>query len=266
MFLLPCVAAGGFDVPCYSPVQAFRQRGGSVTFYDKGAGEPFQIPCRQCIGCRLERSRQWAMRCMNEASLYDNNSFVTLTYSDENLPLYGSLKYDDFQRFMKRLRKRFSPRRISFYMCGEYGEERNRPHYHACLFNCHFPDRLYSRKSSSGERLYQSDILSGLWNLGETYFGDVTFRSAAYVARYCMKKVTGSKADDYYSKVDLSTGEIVKVVPEFAHMSLRPAIGKQWINRYLSDVYPHDYTIVNSKKCKPAKYYDSQFVLCKLIR
>lgn len=222
------------------------------------------IPCGQCLGCRLERSRQWAVRCMHEASLHAENCFVTLTYSDECLPPYGALRYKDFQDFMKRLRKRISPKRVSFFMCGEYGDNTFRPHYHACLFGYNFPDRRYRSKSATGERLYESAFLADLWRFGAGIIGDVTFRSAGYVARYCVKKVTGDLADQHYSVVDLDTGEIVRRPSEFAHMSLRPAIAKDWINRYLSDVYPHNLVVVDNKKCKPPKYYDRQFVLCKL--
>ena len=116
---------------------AVRMSDGSVKFVSRnkrGVEGTLELPCGQCIGCRLERSRQWAMRCLHEASLYDSNSFITLTYDDSNLPYGGSLNYEDFQKFMKRLRKRINSK-VRFYMGGEYGSEGTmRPHFHACLF------------------------------------------------------------------------------------------------------------------------------------
>ena len=97
---------------------------GSVKFVSRnkrGVEACLELPCGQCIGCRLERSRQWAMRCLHEASLHENNAFITLTYDDSNLPRGGSLDYSDFQKFMKRLRKRIG-RKVSFYCGGEYGD------------------------------------------------------------------------------------------------------------------------------------------------
>lgn len=190
---------------------AVRMSDGSVRFVSrskKGVQDSLELPCGQCIGCRLERSRQWAMRCMHEASLYDQNSFITLTYDDSNIPNGGSLNYDDFQRFMKRLRK-YAGVRLRFYMGGEYGEQLSRPHYHACIFGYDFPDKIYYKKTSSGERIHTSKILQKLWPYGLSSVGNVTFESAAYIARYCVQKVTGQAADAHYTHIT-DDGEIIK--------------------------------------------------------
>ena len=215
------------------------------------------LPCGQCIGCRLERSRQWAMRCMHEAALYQRNSFVTLTYSDEFLPKRSMLDYPAFQKFMKRLRKAAGTNGVRFYMCGEYGPENGRPHYHACLFNWDFADRKYWRKSESGEKLYRSALLEKLWPFGNSEIGDVTFQSAAYVARYCVQKVTGHNAKAHYRRVDQDG--VYQLPPEFNKMSLKPGIGATWLQKFQADVYPHDYVVVNGKEVKPPKYYDKLF-------
>ncbi|WNK12749.1 MAG: replication initiator protein [Microvirus sp.] len=227
---------------------------GEITFVERGAiRRGLTLPCGQCVGCRLERSRRWAMRCLHEAQLHDFSSFVTLTYNDENVPT--SLRYRDFQLFMKRLRKRFGP--VRFYMCGEYGEQNFRPHFHACLFGIHFGDRVLLKESQGSGRLYRSDALDAVWSLGYASIGDVTFESAAYVARYVMKKVTGHRAEEHYQRVCLSTGELVQVAPEFNRMSLRPGIGAGWIEKYCSDVFgfDRDWVRVNGVKCKPPRYY-----------
>lgn len=245
-------------MPCYKPLKGWYSKTRNPTgkrsivfkrseaHYDR----PIQIPCGQCVGCRLERSRQWAIRCVHESSLYEQNCFITLTYNDENLNDKSTLVKADFQKFMKRLRKKFGDN-IRFFHCGEYGEKNQRPHYHACIFNFDFPDKeLWSIRNNV--RLYRSQILQELWPFGFSTIGDVTFESAAYVARYIMKKINGDKAKEHYQ------GKL----PEYTTMSRRPGIGKEWLNKFSSDVYPHDKVVLrNDVICKPPKYYDNQFEL-----
>lgn len=266
-------------MPCYSPLSAYQcQVTRTVSFnpYASRDAQPITLPCSQCVGCRLERSRQWAMRCMHEASLYENNCFITLTYNNTHLPADGSLNYVHFQEFMKRFRfhhKGSDPVStlnaeglsvvtypIRFYMAGEYGEQLGRPHFHACIFNFDFDDRRSFKTTDSGSRLYTSKKLEALWPFGYSSIGDVNFQSAAYVARYIMKKVTGRAASAHYkTSIDSETGEITGLTPEFNKMSLKPGIGSRWLDKYKSDVYPNDYVIVNGRKCKPPRYYDSKY-------
>src|SRR4051794_29862641 len=103
-------------MPCFRPLKGYRAR---VTNPDTGKRSivfnarkgfndlPVDLPCGQCIGCRLERSRQWAIRCSHEAKLHEENCFITLTYAPEHLPPGGTLVVKDFQDFMKRLRFEF---------------------------------------------------------------------------------------------------------------------------------------------------------------
>ncbi len=218
---------------------------------------PITLPCGQCIGCRLENSRQWAIRCFHEAALHDQNCFVTLTYDDEHLPAGGTLVLRDFQLFMKRLRKEYGSG-IRFYACGEYGEKFGRPHYHVCLFNFDPPDKkLY--KVRDHVQLYSSATMDKIWGMGFTVTGDVTFQSAAYVARYIMKKINGPEATPHYETVDLQTGELFQQKPEFTTMSRRPGIGKNWLKKYQADIYDHDFVVMNGKKMRPPRYYDRQF-------
>jgi len=250
-------------MPCYKPLHGYRSKTKnesgkrSIVFSPKlgYVDQPQDVPCGQCVGCRLERSRQWAIRCMHEAQLHDKNCFITLTYSDYHLPANGSLVKRDFQLFMKRLRKRFGTK-IRFYHCGEYGEKHKRPHYHACLFGLDFEDKqLWSTRR--GVRLYTSKTLLDLWeNKGHVTIGEVTFESAAYVARYIMKKVNGDRAEDHYTSIDPTTGEIKTLTPEYTTMSRRPGIAREWFETYKSDVYPSDFLIHRNLKIKPPKYYD----------
>ncbi len=120
-----------------------------------------------------------------------------------------------------------------------------RPHYHACLFGFDFPDKEMW-KVSNGNRLYTSKILDEVWGLGHAVIGDLTFESAAYVARYILKKVTGKSADAHYNGRR----------PEYVTMSRRPGIGRSWFDKFKSDVFPHDYVVVRGVKMLPPKFYD----------
>jgi hypothetical protein len=253
---------------CYQPLKGYRSKesgpdGKRKIVFNTQTGHidlPVPIPCRQCIGCRLERSRQWAIRCKHESDLYTDNCYITLTYNPEHLPASGSVEIRHFQLFLKRLRKKFGSK-IRFFACGEYGELNHRPHYHACIFNFRFDDLVFY-KNLNDHPLYTSEKLSSLWGKGFCTVGDVTFQSAAYVARYIMKKITGPQANDHYEVTDPETGEITHSLnPEYVHMSRRPGIGKLWLNQFTSDVYPHDEVIINGKSIRPPNYYDEQYKL-----
>lgn len=262
-------------MPCYHPIEAWYSSTvnpsgkRSLVFSPDKAIEPdvsINVPCGQCIGCRLDRSRQWAIRCMHEASLYEQNCFITLTFDDEHLMARDNpytVQVRDYQLFMKRLRKKFVGRKIRFYHCGEYGERSMRPHYHSCLFNFDFPDRELFKITGAGSRLYRSAILEELWPFGFSTIGDVTFESAAYVARYISKKVNGSLRDvvrqdgtKVYEVICPETGEIISINPEYNTMSRRPGIAHDWYTQFRGDVYPTDFITVNGKKMRPPKYYD----------
>lgn len=238
---------------CFHPLKGYEKYSGGWTSSSKEAvrslltGElkEMSVPCGQCIGCRLERSRQWAIRCVHEASLHQDNCFVTLTYATEFLPANGSLDKRDFVLFMKRLRKRFGEG-IRFFHCGEYGEKFCRPHHHVCLFNFDFPDKQLLSQNL-GNPIYVSKALSELWPYGYSSIGSVTFESAAYVARYIMKKINGDMASEHYDGRQ----------PEYITMSRRPGIAAGWFEQFSSDCYPKDFiTIKGGIKCRPPKYYD----------
>lgn len=243
-------------MPCYHPIQAYRRIDGEVVFVERGDIQySMQLPCGQCVGCRLERSRQWAVRCMHEAQMHERNCFITLTYREANE--FESLDYSDFQRFMKRLRKATNAK-IRFFMCGEYGEKFSRPHFHACLFGYDFSDKVVHKTVAGGSVLYRSPLLERLWPDGFSSIGEVNFQTAAYTARYVLKKVNGDLAENHYEYIDPGSGEILRRVPEFCRMSLKPGIGANWIDRFTSDVYPSDGVVVNGVETKPPRYYDKR--------
>jgi len=248
---------------CYNPLKGYRSRTSQGIVFSPKLGYidlPVTIPCGQCIGCRLEKSRQWAIRCSHESSLYSKNSFITLTYNDSSLPSDGSLNLKHFQNFIKRLRKLHQYKTIRYYHCGEYGPKLGRPHYHACLFNHDFEDKtLWQIKNDV--KLYVSKELQTLWPYGYSTTGDVTFQSAAYVARYIMKKITGPAAEAHYEHTDAETGEITSLAPEYTTMSLKPGIGSGWLEKFKSDVYPDDFVLMNGKKMRPPRYYNGLYEL-----
>lgn len=261
-------------MPCYHPLKGFRSKDRnpdtgkrSIVFSgNEGLRDlPMDVPCGQCLHCRLKRAQGWAVRCMHEASLTpDRNEFITLTYAPENLPKDDSLVKKHFQDFMKRLRRSaqyhgLDDGPIRYFYCGEYGETNWRPHYHALLFNFEFPDKVIWRsKSSRQEALYRSDYLEELWPDGFASIGEVTFASAAYVASYIMKKVTGKQAELFYKDID-EEGVVRQKLPEFADMSRRPGIGKTWFEKFRSEVFPDDFVIVDGRKFPVPKYYLDQF-------
>lgn len=214
--------------------------------------------------------------------MHEQNCFITLTFSDEGLalrekeyinknlkrvkkdkkpldiPHHTSTFTQDFQLFMKRLRKSISPKKIKFYQCGEYGDKYDRPHYHAIIFGHDFEDKTESEKAH-GNQLYESKVLQGLWPYGSSAIGDVTFESAAYVARYIIKKINGTKAANHYNTIS-PDGETISRKPESTTMS--NGIGKSWFEKYQQEAYAYDYVIINGHKSGVPKYYDQ---LLKLL-
>lgn len=156
-------------------------------------------------------------------------------------------------------------------MAGEYGDKNGRPHYHAIVFGIGFADRRPHKKNSQGQMLYTSNELTTIWGQGFASIGDVSFQSAAYVARYVMKKITGPKADEHYKRVDPETGEIYWICPEYNRMSLKPVkdmpqgtpggLGALWFQKYQTDVTTEDHVIHEGQKMRPPSYYDKLLAL-----
>lgn len=249
-------------MPCYAPLRAVLvsgPQGRRLEFSRSSVGKALSLPCGRCTGCRLERSRQWANRIVHETKMHDQSSFLTLTYDPEHLPKDGSISVDDCQRFLKRLRKKLAPRRIRFFLCGEYGEKLGRPHYHAIIFGYDFPDKVKLAKAD-GFWLYESRELNEIWGLGGCRIGDVSFDSAAYVANYATKKVTNKEAytdgdgKRWPSKDEHYQGRR----PEFLLMSRRPGIGRTWFETFGGDVFPSDEVVVRGVPSKPPRYYVQQ--------
>lgn len=240
-------------MPCYGPLTAYRPAEGAIDkrlVFDKRkshSGIGIKIPCGKCIGCKLEHSRQWALRCMHEKRMHSASAFLTLTYDNNHLPKGGTLVKRDLQLFMKRVRKQFG-NGVRFFACGEYGEKSGRPHYHVLLLNSDFMDKR-PINSRSENQYYTSSLLSKLWTAGSHIIGAVDFDSAAYVARYCTKKITGPKAAAHYNGRE----------PEFLVMSRRPGIGTAYVQKYSSELYAHDNCIINGAESSLPRFYDNKY-------
>lgn len=219
----------------------------------------------------MDHARNWATRCMHEASEHTDNCFVTLTYDDDHLPAYGALVPEHFTKFLKDLKyqlsqvkvnpdtgreKRYWPS-IRYFMCGEYGEKLSRPHYHALLFGYWPDDAQFWKDTPTGHKLFISPTIEKIWGRGFAPVGSVNYESAGYVARYCIKKAKGNKefVADHYERC-LPDGTLYYLPPEYARMSRRPGLGKTWFEKYQDDVYPADEVVVRGKTLKPPRYYD----------
>lgn len=245
-------------------------RRGLVTSLRKGLHDlPAVVPCQQCMECRLKKSREDALRCVHEASLHDENSVVTLTYAPEHLPRDGGLNPPDAVKFIKDLRawedyhagkEGKPPRRFITWGCAEYGEKGGRPHYHIILFGYDFRDKEpYGHEPG----YYTSDILTQIWGKGQTQIMDLTFESAAYVARYITKKLNISVATPQ-AKAKIIKEKYGDKLPEQTVCLTQKGLGKEWYNEWKKEIYNGDIVYRSTKDGKripmtPPKYYDRRY-------
>lgn len=265
-------------MPCLRPIKGWYPRptapDARLVFDVRFAANPDRftyVSCGQCICCRLYASQGWAVRCMHEKRMHAKSCFLTLTYSPEHLPKYGSLIRDAVPEFNKRLRDYLNYPQLSFFYCGEYGDMLHRPHYHEIVFGYDPPDKKFWKRVR-GNDYFTSEILNARWGLGNVVIGNVDFDSAAYVARYTLKKqkrsdkvigsfecpVTGEYHDarlgDVFSS-DIFTRELQKRLPVFAGMSTNPAIGLRFIEAFPDDVFAEMSTVFKTHEFALPRYY-----------
>ena len=242
---------------CYYPLEGYVGPGGALVFKREQSisGQRLDVPCRRCLGCRIQYRKEWGTRAVHEAQMHEHNSFITLTYDNEHLPRDLNLDHKHWQKFIKSLRKR-TGKKIRYMMCGEYGPKTHRPHFHAIIFG-HWPDDAKEwRTNPGGNKIYRSEQLEDTWQKGFVEFGAVTQQSAEYVAGYVHKKVMGSRAEAHYTVTDEDGVIIGMRKPEYAKMSLKPGLGQAWIEKYKDDVFPNDYiTGKDGIKSPVPKYY-----------
>lgn len=229
-----------------------------------------EIPCGQCVECRLKRSRQWADRCMLESLYHDKNYFITLTYDNDNVHFgppvshidsdtgeltmrqYMTLDKRDLTLFIKQLRY-YTPFR--YFACGEYGDETARPHFHLCAFGLDIADKLEPyKKNDLGHQLYKCSWLDEIWGHGFVTVADLSWETCAYTARYVMKKQTGFESHIYEDK---------GIVPEYVVMSRRPGIAYQYFEDHGDTIYETDElfikTLKGGKRGLPPRYFDKLY-------
>lgn len=217
---------------CVYPLDGWRfakltengKRGITFNSRDGFIDQPISVPCGKCVGCRLDRSRAWAVRMHHESQLHERNCFITLTYA--NAP--EAISKRDLQLFIKRLRHQ-TP--IRYFACGEYGERSRRPHYHAVIFGEDFRGGAYRINDS----LYSNAVLDTVWGKGLVSVGEVTIQSCCYVARYVTKKAN-----------DKDT---------FHLMSKRPGIGRGWLEKYRRDIINAECVVIDGKELPIPKAY-----------
>nr|UXQ88066.1 MAG: replication initiation protein [Microvirus sp.] len=250
-------------MPCYSPLKGYRTlKNGknSFTLHRKDAANDSDlssIACGQCIGCRIQRSKDWAIRCVNEMESHEHSSFLTLTYAPENLPDNGTLQKQHLSTFFKVYRtwlQRKTQQKIRYYACGEYGTEKSRPHYHAIIFGHEFSDK-YPWTKINGKQYYRSPQLEKLWPHGTSLFCEANIGTAAYVSKYITKKITGDQSIDAYGYLDEETGEILQIIPEYTTMSTVPGIGGNWLDKYHKTDLTKGYITHEGVKFRIPRYY-----------
>lgn len=280
-------------MPCTAPIRGVRDRDGVVRLrrgvadarlFGTGKNPELELPCGRCLDCKIKRSGDWAVRAVHEASLHDRNCFLTLTFSDEGLALRelqnGTHPFDldvaDWQGFAKRLRQELTRQQrrfekqmglpkqpvkgFRFFQVGEYGDEGNRPHYHALIFGQDFTGEGELWKDNKGNPKWRSSSVEKCWPYGFAELGELTPETINYVCRYVTKKLYGPKAIEALERIDSHTGEIVTVRPELATMSRGGrsklgGIGSRWIDQWLEDTFKDDSVIIKGKRTAVPRYY-----------
>lgn len=237
--------------------------------YDRIVKKYVEVPCGQCLECRINYSRSWADRCLAETQYHQHNWFITFTYDDDHVPYTGdvvnpdtgeisnvqTLVKKDIQLFWKRLRRSLyhrydgNPPKIMYFACGEYGSQTKRPHYHAIVFGLPIDDLTLYKKAPTGN-YYNSEWLQRIWGNGYVVVADATWQSCAYTARYILKKQYGQESKELKK---------IGVQPEFTAMSLKPAIGKQFYEDHKEEIYGSGAFVSTSdggRQIRPNRYFD----------
>ena len=250
----------------------------------KASGSPLrwqQIPCKNCWACKLNYSAEWATRITCECKKTQHNYFVTLTYDDEHLPIAETIKvgkdiYENdgtvewcegtvyephMHKFIHDLRQHLDRDKkhqgMQYYYCAEYGETTHRPHYHIILMNCPLELSQFKEFHLDGQKKlhWKTEELEKYWTYGMIDVAEVEWSCAAYVARYCMKKLHDhTKSDADYAK----EGKL----KEFVRMSRK--IGRDYYEEHKNEIYKYDELIMktvkgNTGSLKPPKAWDKLF-------
>lgn len=265
---------------CYHPLPAYKDFSGQVRVLKHGQTidsvfqDQFKVPCGKCIGCRLDYSRTWADRCVLESLDYPKELcwFLTLTYDENHIETEkrslvsekGTLTLypKDVQDFMKRLRRhweyKYKAQNIRFFLCGEYGSTTARPHYHLLLYGLPIFDLKEYGKNGKGDCHYGSEEIADLWGHGFIVLGSLTWETAAYTARYVLKKFKGESKEEtekHYKEAG--------ILPEFTRCSRKPGIAANYFYKNFEKIYKNDEIILPlGKVTKPPKFFDNLLKGC----
>lgn len=261
----PRLASNNSNV-CIDPRIAYKKTNGQYTMAAIGDNAPLQgtvtVPCGQCMPCRVKKSQEWTVRMMHESYEHKENCFITLTYDDEHLPENNTLIPEHPKKFMKALRQivqRQGGNKFRNLYAGEYGEESERAHYHACLFGYWPKDAVLYKTTPQGNRLYTSETLNKAWgNKGFVTVGEFNSTTAQYVAKYITKSMLGKHAEAY-NRTDPESGEIIKRHPPFQRSSRMPGLGFTFFEKNKNQLYALDFTVIDGNQRSIPKYYDRKF-------
>lgn len=209
------------------------------------------VPCGKCPNCLKRRVNQWSFRLRKEQEVSISSVFLTLTYSDENLPFSDNglmtLDKTHHQKFMKRLRKHLKVYNykyriiedlpLKYYAVGEYGTETHRPHFHSILFN--LPDKMITDET----------IIENIWGLGRVQVAICNDSTIAYVAGYVNKRLTTEYDDPKYNDLD-------DRIRECSMMS--KGLGKNFLTKQTKKFYQElmePYMIIEDGKKLPMPRY-----------
>lgn len=245
-------------MPCFHPKVGYRRKDGGFTenVRESDGGALLTVRCGGCLDCLGRRVSDYSVRVVHEAQFFEESSFSTLTYSDEHLPLGGSLCSRDLQLFFHRLRKAVLPKRVRFFCCGEYGGRLFRPHYHVVVFGHAFEAGDVVRRTGEGFLVRRSPELEKLWPFGMSETGPLVRSSGDYVAKYIIKDLYGGLCEDDFLKwTDPGTGEVLVRERAFVRSSRRPGLGARWRDEFRSDWFDHGFVVVDGAKRPVPEYY-----------
>lgn len=239
-----------------------------------------EVPCGNCLGCRLDYSKDWATRADLEAKRWKFNWFITLTYDEENLPKgtkdNPSLNTDHIDDFIQSIRnyfrKHYKHDGIRYLLAGEYGDLGGRPHYHLILFNCPLPDikpytydadgNYIQHKDSFGQYYLFSDIVENAWKKrGMVTISEASWYTSAYVSQYVVKKQKGQSSQVY---------DVLGIIPPFLRVSNKPGIGYCYYEENVKHLaeYPLLYIPRNNNKplsTRAPRYFKKHIVADGLV-
>lgn len=217
------------------------------------------VPCGKCISCRVNRQEEWIFRLEKEMLRAIGSSYaITLTYSDDYVPWDQEtglvLDKEDLQLFTKRLSNYASRKKMprdyngtriifenenqyKYYAVGEYGEKRQRPHFHIIVLNYPVIDHNQF-----------GDIVDFAWtdenrkSKGFTYVDKLTTKAIRYVVGYIVENK--KKEFQAFSMISKNIGKVYLTLDNQRYH-------RQNVNQYAKKI--------NGTHIKLPRYYRDKF-------